>query len=1117
LHGFVPGRAGTKDLRSRLTFFMCVFTAVVFVLSPAVSAGGSETVRVGYYENEIFQEGARKGAMKTGYAYEYYRKLSEYTNWKYEYVYGNFAELYRMLLDGKIDLLAGLAKTKERQGLIGYPYAPMGSESYNLVKHADDDSITDDPKTLEGKIIGVLDSALADVLKRYLAERHIAAGIRLYKDYPALFAAFDAGKLDILAAEGSGAAGRNNTEILMPFGGSSYFLCVNIRRPDLLTRLNHAQSLLAVEDPNFLHSLHMKYFPKSILARAISLIEKQWLSTHDTLRIGFLENYMPFSGKTPDGQVTGIVKDIVPGILSRLGISSLKVVYSGYVSYDDMTADLSAGRIDAAFPVGGGLYFAEESGLYQTDPVTSMSSELVYRGDYSEKKTEHFAVNRNNRMQYYFILRNFPKARVTQYPSIEACLDAVLAGKVTCTTLNGLRANDILKNGKYRKLSLHHLNKTDERCFGVAVDNRGLLKLLNRGLDMLGSGYAQKISHRYTHALYSYRLKDVLRDYSGFFTSLLLAVAAVVIILLVRDGRRTRRQMAEKEAARARLAGVNRELAEVNRELVNHTETIEIQRQQESELREQLEKKQDELKDALQMTQAADRAKTTFLSNMSHDIRTPMNAIVGFTDLASSHIDDPELLKDYLATIERSSEHLLALINDVLDMSRIESGRITLNEKAESLADILHGLRDIVHADVRAKRHTFLIDATDVRNEFVYCDKLHLSRVLLNLISNAVKYTHDGGTISLRVEQKASADAERGTFEFRVKDNGIGMSDEFVATIFEPFTREENSTVSGIQGTGLGMTITKNIVETMGGSISVSTKKGEGSEFVIRLTLRLAGEKSPGPEIPELKNARTLVVSSDSDICQRIADLLRKFGMRPEWCLSYTDAAARAEDSLRQGDPVRVCIADSQDLSGIETARRLRACAGKDASVFILTADDWSEIKKEARDAGVTGFIPRTLFASDWEKVLRRFCGKADHGQTDSAEPAFSLKGKKVLMVDDSKLNLKIGVLLLQERGMTVDTASNGQLAVDTIREKGTGFYDFILMDVQMPVMNGYEATAILRKLPGGDKLKIIAFSANAFAEDREKSLKAGMNGHINKPLKIDALVEEFARVSKKS
>ncbi|MBQ7177451.1 MAG: response regulator, partial [Victivallales bacterium] len=427
-----------------------------------------------------------------------------------------------------------------------------------------------------------------------------------------------------------------------------------------------------------------------------------------------------------------------------------------------------------------------------------------------------------------------------------------------------------------------------------------------------------------------------------------------------------------------RLAVINRKLAGVNRKLREHSETIEKQRQQESELRQQLEKKQNQLEEALQMAQSANRAKTTFLSNMSHDIRTPMNAIIGFTELASKHINETERVQDYLATITQSSEHLLSLINDILDMSRIEAGKMTLHEKEESLADIFRMLGGIVNADVQAKQLDFHIDVVDVHDEYVYCDKLRLNQVLLNLLSNAIKYTPQGGTILLRVAQKPTAKTGYGSFEIRIKDNGIGMSEEYAKTIFDPFTREENSTVSGIQGTGLGMAITRNLVEMMGGSVSVTSKKGEGTEVVVLVDFRLAEGK---------------------------------------------------------------------------------------------------KLAQENKD----------------DKLV-------------------SLKGKKILMVDDSALNLKIGVLLLQEQDIIVDTARNGQLAVDIIMEKGIDAYDFIVMDIQMPVMDGYEATSILRKLPGGDKLKIIAFSANAFEEDKEKSLKAGMNGHITKPLKLNELLDELRR-----
>ncbi len=479
-----------------------------------------------------------------------------------------------MLVDGQIDLLAGLAWKEERQGVIGYPDAPMGNETYNLVKHGNDDDISANPATLGGKTIGVLDSALVDVLNRYLAQNHVTAIVKTYKDYTALFAAFDSRELDVLAAEGDGAYGRDNAEVLAPFGASSYFLCVSVRRPELLSELNEAQAALSVDEPNFLYGLMTRYYPKSISARAFSQVEKEWLETHHALRIGFLENYMPYSGKDPQGRVTGVVKDIIPEILAGLGISGLEVTYAGYVSYDSMIADMSAGRIDVAFPVGGGLYFSEENGLYQSVPVASMSTDLVYKGRYTERTTAHFAVNENNRMQYYFIRRNFPDSKVTLFPSIEACLEAVIDGKTSCTTLNGLRANEILKNKQYKDLSLRQLAKNDDRCFGVEIGNEGLLKLLNRGLKVVGGDNVQNKSHLYMHALYSYRLVDVFLDHPGLFGSLLVAVGAVIIALLVRDMRRARRQMAEQEAAGARLAEKNRELENSQEELAETDELI---------------------------------------------------------------------------------------------------------------------------------------------------------------------------------------------------------------------------------------------------------------------------------------------------------------------------------------------------------------------------------------------------------------------------------------------------------------------------------------------------------------------------------------------------------------
>jgi len=427
-----------------------------------------------------------------------------------------------------------------------------------------------------------------------------------------------------------------------------------------------------------------------------------------------------------------------------------------------MIADMNAGAIDVAFPVGGGLYYTEENGIYQSSPVVSAQTELVYKGVFGEETTKHFAVNENNRMQYYYIRSHFPDAEITMYPSIDDCLAAVLSGEAGCTTLNGLRANDMLKNRHYKDLSLMQNTQSDDRCFGVEIGNEGLLKLLNRGISVVGSDYAQNLSYRYIGGLYSYSILDALQDHMAVFGSIIAAVGALIIFLLVRDQRRTKKEVDRKEQARLELEEKNRQLEE-NREA---------------------------LADALAAAEYANRAKTAFLNNMSHDIRTPMNAIVGFTALAASHIDNRDQVKDYLGKISVSSRHLLSLINDVLDMSRIESGKVRIEESEVHLPDVIHDLRTIIHSNITSKQLELFIDTQDVKHEDIIADKLRLDQILLNILSNAIKFTPNGGTISFRVIEKPSPAPETANFEFRIKDNGIGMSKEFQKTIFDAFTRE---------------------------------------------------------------------------------------------------------------------------------------------------------------------------------------------------------------------------------------------------------------------------------------------------------------------------------------
>ncbi len=1048
-----------------------------------------ELVRVGYYENEVFQEGAAEGAVKTGYAYEYYRKLSEYTGWKYEYVYGSYRELYQMLLDGEVDFLAGLAWREERVGLIGYPEAIMGSESYYLVKQDTETGITAEAATLNGKKIGVLDSAMVNVLNRYLDEHSVTAEVITFSDHADLFEAFDSRKLDVFVAESDGSYAREHAEVLCAFGTSDYYLCVNIHRPDLLAELNAAQAQLGIEEPNYLNSLSSKYYSVSVTARAFSAVEREWLETHNKLSVGYLENYLPYSSTDEQGKVTGLVKDIIPEILEALGASGIAVTYRGYKSYDEMIADISTGTIDVAFPVGGGLYYSEENGIYQSNPVASASTEIVFKGAYSEDTVTHFAVNENNRMQFYYIKTNFPNAKITFYPSIDACLSAVLSGEVGCTTLNGLRANDMLKNGKYRNLSLHQTNKTDDRCFGVEIGNEALLKILNRGINVIGSDYAQNLSYRYTGGLYSYGVVDALRDHMAVFGSVILAVAALIIFLLIRDSKRTRKEAKEKESARLALEEKNHELAE----------------------------SKDALSDALVAAEHANRAKTTFLNNMSHDIRTPMNAIVGFTALAASHIDNPAQVKDYLGKISVSSQHLLSLINDVLDMSRIESGKVTIAEGDVHLPDIIHDLRTIIQSSITAKQLELFIDTQDILHEDIITDRLRLNQILLNILSNAIKFTPNGGMISFRVVEKPSSYADKAVFEFRIKDNGIGMSKEFQKTIFEAFTRERSSTVSGIQGTGLGMAITKNIVDMMGGTITVNSEEQKGSEFIIELPCKISGNYTKVEPLPELRGLRALVADDDTNTCLSVCSMLREIGMRPDWTNYGKEAVVRAKDALDSSDAFKAYIIDwmMPDINGIETVRRIRKIIGDSAPIIILTAYDWADIEDEAREAGVTAFCSKPLFMSELRNVLSQpFCTPAET-KKEEEEAAPDFKGKRILLAEDNEMNQMIAVAILGEAGFAVEIANDGEEAVNKMKEMPADYYDIILMDIQMPHMDGYEAARLIRALDDSRKanIPIVAVTANAFEEDRKVAMAAGMNGHLAKPYDIPVIMETLEKL----
>lgn len=514
------------------------------------------------------------------------------------------------------------------------------------------------------------------------------------------------------------------------------------------------------------------------------------------------------------------------------------------------------------------------------------------------------------------------------------------------------------------------------------------------------------------------------------------------------------------------------------------------------------------LEDAYWGARMANKAKTDFLSNMSHDIRTPMNAIIGMTAIAAGNIGNQDKVLDCLKKINHSSKHLLALINEVLDMSRIESGRINLTEEAFSMADLLQNVLDLCQPLLREKHHKIKVNISQLKHEKLIGDMERLQQVLINFLSNAVKYTPDGGLIEFILSEKHCHVPNASLFQFVFRDNGIGMSEDFLQHIFEPFSRAQDSKINKIQGTGLGMAISENIIHMMNGTIQVESVLGEGSCFTVNVPLRLQDAKEETSE--ELMNLPVLVVDDDQDVCESACQILEEIGMLGNWVLTGAEAVAEVARAHERSSDYFVVIIDWKmpEMGGLETTRAIRAKVGPDIPIIIISAYDYSEVEDDLIAAGANGFISKPLFKSNMIQVFRSLIDGSEQDRAYYREPQSLLVGKRVLLVEDNELNREIANEMLSMAGAEVEMAENGREAVDMFSGSSIGHYDVILMDIQMPVMNGYEASRQIRSLCRQDAqtTPILALTANAFLEDVIEAQKAGINEHISKPISAEKL-----------
>ena len=1065
----------------------CVMLSLLLLLSAvlpvkaAAETASAKVVRVGSFEdtfNYVNEKGARKG-----YGYELLETLSGYAGWQFEYVTCDWSDCFEKLKNGEIDIIGGISYTEDRTQEMLFSDEPMGVEKYYLYADLSRADISaSDFKTLNGKKIGVLmgtepEVMLAEWEEKYgLKTEHV--NISNNEDVKQKLANHE---IDCFVSLEESFWAERGISTITRVGESGIYYAINKNRPDIKEELDDAMRALDEAVPFYTADLYKRYFSMDYTP-ILTGEEKAWLKEHGAIKMGFLMSDSGVSTFDPaTGEFTGVITDYIQFAADCLGNQELEFQLVGYDSKEAELDALKSGEIDMIFHCDQNPNLAEEYHFACTNTTwTSNLMAVTNKQHFNENNVNRIAVPQNKLSLKKYLAFYYPQWEIVDCDTQEDAARLVKDGQADCFVTGISSENKYSK--KYSFYSVPLVNPV-RSCFAVNSGNRSLLSILNKTIKAMPVNMLAGALAMYKSSARKVTLSDFIKD--NFFKVMLISSIAVAVVLLTIL---MLLQKARKAEAAARKAA---------------SDTQELNAK---------------LQVAVEKAESANRAKSTFLSNMSHDIRTPMNAIIGFTTLALSNIDDTDRVKDYLGKTLASSNHLLSLINDVLDMSRIESGKIHLEEVEVNLSDVLHDLKTIVSGQIYAKQLELYMDVMDVTDEDVYCDKTRLNQILLNLLSNAIKFTPAGGTVSVRVRQLAGKVRGCGQYEFRIKDNGIGMSQEFAQKIFEPFERERTSTVSRIQGTGLGMAITKNIVDMMGGTIEVQTAQGKGTEFTVCVPMRAQTEQRPVEKITELEGLKALVVDDDFNTCDSVTKMLVKVGMRAEWTLSGKEAVLRARQSIEMSDVYHAYIIDWRlpDMNGIEVTRQIRSLHD-DTPIIILTAYDWSDIEVEAKAAGVTAFCSKPMFMFDLRETLMSALGQK---QTDAVQGLLpdknaDFKGKHILLVEDNELNREIAQEILREYGFLVDSAENGAVAVEKVSTAAPGSYDLVLMDVQMPIMDGYTATRKIRALddPARAKLPILAMTANAFDEDRRNALESGMNGFLSKPIVIDDLVQELRKI----
>lgn len=945
------------------------YTLILLSLAIDVAAKSKKVVRVGWYES-AYNSTDRFGH-RSGYAYEYQQKIAAYTGWKYEYVEGNWATLLEKLQKGEIDLLSDVSYTPERAKNMLFSTQPMGCEEYYiLIDNANTAINPENITTLNGKKIGVnAGSIQQSIYERWAKENGIKAKLIEIDGQERDFAEYMLnGELDAVVSVSAIDHNLNNCIPVSVIGASDFYFVINKNRQDLKTDLDNAMKQILHNNMYYNRLLYEKYMVNSGSFRSLSGRETEWVRHHGAIRVGYRDGYLPFCGTNKNtGEVDGLLKDFIAVSSNVVRNADVRFETTPYPNTDALIKALKNREIDCIFPVSLDLYDAEEMGILLTDPVMEIEELLVVKKsdveDFDMSEPKRIAVNGKNMSHAAIVREQYPDWEPVSFNSPDECILAVADGRADCMLVSNYRYGVMHRQFEKHDLVTISTGITMNHMFAVLPDNFCLYSILGRLINMMSSAEIHSSLTKHTQTDSQITIGDFIRENIGYIVLFFAVIIAIISVLF------------------AKSLSSMRKTKLLNRELKTHQAQLSEAYEDQKDHLEEIALLNTELEWAKTQAEAASSAKTSFLFNMSHDIRTPMNAIMGFRDLLEKHIDEPERRADYLRKIKEASKVLLSIINNVLEMARIEKGTVVVEEVAMNTKNFGISIFS-VFSEMMAEKNIEFTHEDLVVHHNVYCDPTKIREIFMNLLSNAYKYTKPGGKVHVRLRELPSNREGYGIFETSVSDTGVGMSAEYLAHIFEEFSRENTSTANKIEGTGLGMPIVKRLVELMGGTIRVSSEKGVGTTFVVVLPHRIADE----PENVEPEN---------------------------------------------------------------------------------VVADE-------------------TVF-----------------------------EGKRILLAEDNDLNAEIAEEILTSAGFMIERAEDGAICYEKIVSSETGYYDLVLMDIQMPNMDGYQATRAIRALADKEKanIPIIAMTANAFEEDRSKAINMGMNGHIAKPIDVSELLMVLARV----